>query len=246
MSPVQQAAWVVISLSGLIAPPSLAEPSAATAEAELRGIIQKLLDAIAPGDAEVWRGYLHERLIHVDENGIVRTKEELLKELTPLPPGLVGRIVIDNFKVETHAAIAVVAYDVQEHLDFYGQILRSRFRTNDTWEKTARGWQLLSEQTTAVLKDPPVIQLAHDQLCSYEGSYALTDSIVAQITCTATGLSVERAGRPVVNYVAELADVFYVPGQPRTRRIFQRDARGRIVGFVDRREGEDVKWTRRK
>jgi hypothetical protein len=38
--------------------------------------------------------------------------------------------------------------------------------------------------------------------------------------------------------------VFFAAGQPRTRRIFVRDAAGRIVGFVDRREGEDVRWTK--
>jgi hypothetical protein len=33
-----------------------------------------------------------------------------------------------------------------------------------------------------------------------------------------------------------------VPGQPRTRRIFLRDPAGKIAGFGDRREGEDVRW----
>ena len=43
-----------------------------------------------------------------------------------------------------------------------------------------------------------------------------------------------------------LRDVFFVPGQPRTRRIFTRDAQGRVDGFVDRREGEDIRWTRER
>lgn len=29
-----------------------------------------------------------------------------------------------------------------------------------------------------------------------------------------------------------------------TRKIFQRDANGKIMGFVDRREGEDLVWRR--
>lgn len=47
------------------APP--AQP--ASTEAELRRLIQANLDAIAPGQVEVWRRNTHERLIHVDENG---------------------------------------------------------------------------------------------------------------------------------------------------------------------------------
>jgi hypothetical protein len=41
---------------------------------------------------------------------------------------------------------------------------------------------------------------------------------------------------------AEAPDVFFVPGQPRVRKIFLRDASGHVTGFVDRREGRDVKW----
>ena len=31
-------------------------------------------------------------------------------------------------------------------------------------------------------------------------------------------------------------------GSPRSRRIFTRDTKGKVDGFVDRREGEDIKW----
>jgi hypothetical protein len=55
-------------------------------------------------------------------------------------------------------------------------------------------------------------------------------------------LIAERSGRPSATYLPEVRDVFFVAGQPRSRRIFIRDAAGTIVGFVDRREGEDVRW----
>jgi hypothetical protein len=44
----------------------------------------------------------------------------------------------------------------------------------------------------------------------------------------------------------ELADCLFVPGQTRLRKIFQRDAQGRITGFVERRESWDVQWTRQR
>src|SRR4051812_15859796 len=71
------------------------------AEIELRKIVQEMLDAVAPGNADVWRRYLHERVLRVDETGAVQTKEELLKEFAPLPPGLVGTAKIDTFRIET-------------------------------------------------------------------------------------------------------------------------------------------------
>ena len=233
----------VAFLLGALDVTQAAAPS--SAETELRKIVQEMLDAVAPGNADVWRRYLHERVLRVDENGAVQTKEDLLKEFSPLPPGLVGRAAVDTFRIETHGDIAVVAYEIQEHLDYHGQILRSRFRVSDTWMKTPQGWQLLAEQVAAVLKDPPAVNLTQQQLCEYNGSYALTADITATLKCTRDGFTSERSGRPPAQYLAEVPDVFFVAGQPRTRRIFVRDAQGKIVGFVDRREGEDVRWTKK-
>jgi hypothetical protein len=215
-----------------------------SAEVELRKAVQEMLDAIAPGNGDVWKRYLHKRVILVDETGTVRTKSEMLAEFSPLPAGLVGRLAVDKFKIEQHGDVAVLAYEAQEYLDYHGQPLRSRFRINDTWLKTGQGWQLLAEQVAAVLKDPPSIKLTQQQLCEYSGSYSLTTDIKTTIRCTQDGLAAERSGRPPAQYLAEVPDVFFVAGQPRTRRIFVRDAQGKVAGFVDRREGEDVRWTR--
>ena len=215
------------------------------AEVELRKAVQEMLDAIAPGNADVWKRYLHERVLLVDENGTVRTKSQMLAEFSPLPAGLVGRLAVDTFKIEQHGDVAVLAYEAQEHLDYHGQTLQSRYRINDTWLKTRQGWHLLSEQVAAVLKDPPSIKLAQQQLCEYSGTYSLTAEITTTIGCTADGLTAERSGRQPIPYLAEMKDVFFVAGQPRTRRIFVRDAQGTVMAFVDRREGEDIRWTRK-
>jgi hypothetical protein len=183
-------------------------------------------------------------MVHVDENGVVRTKAELLDGFSPLPAGLVGRIAIDSFRIEVQDSVAIVTHEDQEYLDYFGQILRSRFRSTDTWLRTSAGWQLIGQHTAAVLKDPPSITLTREQLCAYNGSYSLTAEIVAQVRCSAEGLVIERTGRPAVKYLPEVADVFFVLGQPRTRRIFVRNGAGKIVGFVDRREGEDICWTK--
>ncbi len=221
---------------------AVATPRDSAVERELRQITQKMLDAVAPGDTDVWRKYLDERIIHVDETGALRTKAQLLDELRPLPKGLVGSMHIDRFNVEVHGVTAVVTFEAQEQLNFYGQPLRSRFRVTDTWQHTSNGWRLIGEHVSAVLKDPPTVSLSQQQLCGYEGNYSLTADIAVTIRCTSTGLIAHRIEREPVVYLPEFPDVFFAPGQPRTRRIFQRDLGGRVTGFVDRREGEDVRW----
>ena len=75
-----------------------------------------------------------------------------------------------------------------------------------------------------------------------EGVYDLTEGITTRIRCQPSGLVSERTGRDAAMYLPETSDVFFAPGQPRTRRIFQRNPTGAIVGFVDRREGHDITW----
>ncbi|MGQ0661887.1 MAG: nuclear transport factor 2 family protein [Sphingosinicella sp.] len=228
---------------------SVAAPLGATPDDEslLKAQTQALLDAIAPGDRAVWARYLHADFIHLDENGIQRDQRQLIEEISPLPAGLVGRIVIDRFSVRFHGTTAVTAYEVQEHLDYHGQQLRSRFRAMDTWLRTADGWRFVGGHTAAVLKDPPAFRLSLTALCDYEGIYHLTPAIEASVRVGDDGaLRIERTGRPPAAYRPELRDIFFAAGQPRTRRIFLRDEGGAITGFADRREGEDVVWRRNR
>lgn len=209
---------------------------------QLRATTQALLDAVAPGDRSVWEAQLDPDFIHMDEAGAVRTRTEFLNQLTPLPAGLVGRIQIDTWRLAIHGDVAVAVYELQEHLEYHGQLLRSRFRSMDTWHRTQGRWRLISEHTAAVLKDPPAITLSQKQLCEYAGTYSLTAQLQTTITCMADGLESTRTGQKPVIYRAEVKDVFFVPGQPRTRRIFLRDGSGQVQTFVDRREGEDIRW----
>lgn len=213
-------------------------------DAELRQNTQALLDAIAPGDTATWNRLLDARVIQVDENDVVRGKSEILANLQPLGPGLVGHLAIDDFRVATAGEAAVVTHEDDEYLEYHGQIIRSRFRMTDTWVHSADGWRLIGEQVLAVLKDPPAIHVDRATLCGYAGRYALVPDIVQTVRCADDKLIVSRDGRPDRTFLPESPDVFFEPGAPRTRRMFQHDAHGRVTGFVDRREARDVVWKR--
>ena len=106
------------------------------------------------------------------------------------------------------------------------------------------GWKELASQVLALLKDPPVQALDDKVLCEYSGTYAMTEEIKGTFRCDHGELLFERTGRPVRHFRPELRDVFFAPGEPRTRRIFTRGADGAVAGFVDRREARDIVWRR--
>lgn len=218
--------------------------SAAGTEQTLRTATQQLLDAIAPGDVAVWDRWLDPAVLQVDENDVVRGKPEILKELQPLPKGLVGHLKVAEFRMALSGDVAVVTHEDAEDLDYFGQMLLSRFRMTDTWHRTPQGWRLLGSQVLAVHQDPPAVALDAATLCGYAGRYVLTPEISVTARCEGDHLVFVRAGRADRTFRAELKDQFFEPGQPRTRRLFQRDANGAITGFVDRREERDIHWMR--
>ena len=233
------------------APPSHAElralaldPDPVAVERTLRMQTQQLLDAIAPGDVAVWDHWLDPAVLQVDENDTVRGKAEILKEIQPLPKGLVGHLQVTEFRMALAGDVAVATHEDDESLDYFGQMLRSRFRMTDTWHRTAAGWRLLGSQVLAVHQDPPAATLDAATLCAYAGRYVLTPEISVTARCEGAVLVFERAGRANRTFLPELKDQFFEPGQPRTRRLFQRDAGGAITGFVDRREERDIQWKR--
>jgi hypothetical protein len=212
--------------------------------AELRENTQALLDAIAPGDVSVWRRLLDDRVLQTDENNAVRRKDQILAELKPLPAGLVGHLSISDFIVVRSGEVAVVSHEDDEYLDYHGQVIRSRFRMTDTWVHRAEGWKELASQVLAVLQDPPALPLEERRLRQYTGNYQLTPQIRGTFLCKGGELIFRRTGKPDRHFLAEVADVFFEPGEPRTRRIFKRNAGGHIIGFVDRREARDILWER--
>lgn len=218
----------------------------AAVTAELRQNTQALLDAIAPGEVSVWERLLDDRMIQTDENDIVRGKAQILAELRPLPAGLIGHLKIADFRVARREKVAIVSHEDDEYLDYHGQIIRSRFRMTDTWVQGSEGWRLLGSQVLAVLQDPPAQILPASLLRQYAGNYRMALEITGDFLVDADELIFRQPGRPDRHFRAEVKDVFFEPGKPRQRRIFTRNGRGEIIGFVDRREARDIVWKRER
>jgi hypothetical protein len=230
------------TLFAAAAPAQAANDPALTAL--LQAKTQALVDAIASGDKAVWLAATDPSLLFVSEDNEVKTRDALLKELTPLPPGLVGSIKVMDYRLQRHGDVAVATYIADETLDYHGQTIKTQFRTTDSWRQASGKWTMVSSMTLAVLHDPPAIALPAAKLADYIGRYQLTPAIHYTIRRDGTRLLGVRDGRPEVELKAEAADLFFVPGAPRSRKVFLRDAGGDVIGFADRREGNDIVWRR--
>jgi ketosteroid isomerase-like protein len=222
------------------------EADSLAVQKRLRAADQALLDAIAPGDHTVWERLLTKDAVYVDENGAVMRRDQFLAALKPLPPGNSGYITIVDYQASVHGNVALVVHKDHERENYHGIPLQADYLMTETWLKEGADWHLALVHVYVVAKDPPAIKTAPESLTEYEGKYRAAQDLAYVIRRDGDHLVGERQGLPLVVLSQESADVFFVPGKPRDRKIFRRDADKKIVDFVDRREGEDLVFVRGK
>lgn len=209
----------------------------------LRAKDQALMDAVTAGDPKVWDAALARDVIYLDEAGEVNSREDLLKQIKPLPPGVSGKITVSSYSATLHGDTATVLHADDEEENYHGQQLKARYLTTATWQKGGGDWKLILVHVYAVLHEPSTQKLSQAELDDYAGRYTAGD-LAYNIRRDGDHLVGEREGASPATLNAELRDVFFIAGQLRTRKIFQRNGAGKVVGFADRREGIDVVWTR--
>ena len=222
------------------------EPDSPAVQKQLRAADQALLDAIAPGDRAVWERFLAKDALFVDENGAVLRRDQFLAALKPLPSGNSGHITIVDYQASVHGNVALVIHKDDERENYHGIPLRADYLMTETWLKEGADWHLALVHVYVVAKDPPAIKRSAEELDEFAGKYRAAADLGYVIRRDGDHLVGDREGLPTVVLLQESADVFFVPGKPRDRKIFRRDANKKIVDFVDRREGEDLVFVRGK
>ncbi len=227
---------------GLILACLFLAPAAARADDStlLKTKMQTLMDAVAPGDKTPWTAILDSRFVATDENGEVANYDQEIAAIEPLPKGSSGTIAVTEWKATIFGDSAVSTEIDDEHENFHGQKIHAQYRATATWLKEAGDWKLVALQTIALQQDPPAVTLSQAQLDSYVGRYRAGPDYTYTIIKNGDRLyGSTNDGKPV-EIKAELADVLFTPGAPRTRKIFQRDSDGKVTGFLSRREERDV------
>jgi ketosteroid isomerase-like protein len=205
---------------------------------------QEFSDASATNDIATLGRYLDDNVVFINEDGAIATKKDLTSDPTPVPKKGSNTLVQSDFAVQVHGNVAVTSFTDNSTQQFHGQTLHASFLSTEVWLKEADGWRMISSQTLAVPDDPPAVTLPTKVLDEYAGNYQAGPDFVLKIARSGDELTgVVGAGKPYP-IKAELRDVLFTPGQPRTRRIVLRDAKGKVTGLRVRREGHDIELKR--
>jgi hypothetical protein len=230
--------FATLAALSLLSLPALAEDRAL-----ITGYMQALSDAIASGNVAVWDKHLDPNVIFAEEDDTYKGKADMLKEIVPLPKGLSGIIRVELLSYHENDGVAVALFRQNETEHYFGQTIYAKYLTSTTWRKRPDGWKLIASQVLAEKTDPPAITLPPQQLAQYVGKYQLKDSAATYSLQLVDGQLIgTRDARKPASWHAETSDVFFLSGDPRIRKIFQRDLSGNIIGFVERRESWDIVW----
>ena len=219
--------------------------SAASARAEdVAALIQRqsqeFSDASASGDAATIGKYLDERVIFMNEGGDIGNRKDIVDGTKPSQSGFSNKLVQSDFKVEVHDNVAVTSFIDNSTQDVYGQTIHAKFQSTEVWMKESDGWKMISSQTMTVPEDPTTVSLPAKTLEEYVGTYEASPAFKFKIARDGDELTGSvNDGKPFP-IKAELRDVLVTPGQPRLRRVIQRDASGKVTGLISRREGHDL------
>jgi hypothetical protein len=213
-------------------------------EQELTQVTQEMLNGVAIGNKQLWNECLSEAALITGDDGLLLSKNKFLSELRALPQGYEGRIQLVRPQLLQREHVAILSYDLDEQETVYGQQIRQRYHTTDTWAVENGAWRLVGSQATRIYQDPAENGLSSRVSGDLVGTYELASGITYTITLEGNQLFGERSGRKKEPLFQEAIDVFLRKGVP-GRRIFLRNAQGVVTGFMDRVNGADLVWLRK-
>jgi hypothetical protein len=200
---------------------------------QLRKSDDLLLKAVHTADRAAWQTFAAPDFFYLDEEGGVTYLDTFLRQLQPMTS---KPLQIQTYKLTRAGDTAVVLHEDTDENNV-------RYIFTETWQRLNGAWKLRVLHITNVLSDPPAIQLSPAQIDELAGTYR-SNSVTYMIRREGDRILAKRADGPETEEKAETRDVLFSPGHPRVRKVFLRDAPGKVTGFVVRYESSDTLWTK--
>jgi hypothetical protein len=205
---------------------------------------QELYDAIVPGNQAPWKKFFADDCIFSDEKGRTLDKTKLIADITPMPTGYSGTIKLDKVQSRIIGNTAILSYDADETEIIFGQNLTARYHVTDTWLQRNRDWQIIASQAHRYYEDPAMGKADPRKFADYIGTYELAPGQTRSVTAEGDKLFVERKGKKEQLF-PETSDLFFRKGVE-GRILFHYDANGKVDTLIDRRNNEDVVWSKKR
>ncbi len=203
---------------------------------------QELYDSLVTGDKAPWKKHFADDCMFADEKGRFFDKPKLIADITPLPAGYSGTIKVQDVHSRIIGNTAVLSYDADETETIFRQNLKARYHITDTWLQRDDHWQIIASQAHRYYEDPAVGKADPKKFADFTGSYELASGQTRLVTDEGDKLFIERKGKKE-ELLPETSELFFRKGVE-GRILFRHAANGKVDALIDRRNNEDVTWTK--
>ena len=205
---------------------------------------QELYDSLVSGNQAPWKKHFADDCIFADEKGRFFDKPKLIADITPLPAGYSGTINIENAQSRIIGNTAILSYDANETETIFGQNLKARYHITDTWLRRNGNWQIIASQAHRYYEDPTVGKTDPKKFADFIGTYELAPGQTRSVTNEGDKLFIERKGKKE-QLLPETSEIFFRKGVE-GRILFRYFDNGKVNALIDRRNNEDVIWSKTK
>ena len=211
---------------------------------QLISIEQQLMDDM-PSINTNWDKYMSPDCFVIGEDGTMYDKKAFLADFHPFPRGFSGHINVTKPKAVFHSNTGVLNYVADEFEFVFGQTLHTTYNVMKTYIRNDTSWSMISFQIFEIPQLPQATHVPVSVLLQYTGVYQLSDSNTCTITLQNDTLYMQKSGRSKGVLFAETENVFFREADTRGRKLFVTDEKGDML-LRERRNGQDVVWTRKK
>jgi len=205
---------------------------------------QSLMNAIAAGDTQPWDRIMDNGCIITTEEGQVIERDQFLRDLKPLPPGLTGGIAVRDLTVQEFPAFAVARFLADEWESVFAQRLTTRYRVTDTFRRSGSTWKPVASHVATVTTDPPAQPVASDGWPGLTGTYQLRpDGWTFHVVLRDGELLGGRDPEKLKRFIPLTPDAFVLQGSL-GEWLFVVGPDGRATRIVKLRKFEPLVWTR--
>lgn len=206
--------------------------------------------AIADRDTSAVRGGLADDFRWVlATGGQVVTRSELIAAIARAPTGAAVTYGVDSAHVEIVGHVAMVEYRLTDRRRFGGYARTLVSRGTDTFVERDREWRLVRRTQTWIVAPPATITLDPTVLRAFVGRYEHGPGFVDDVHLVGGELvatsSAEAAAAMPGAHLRPVSDDAFSPDGIAPLIVFERDASGRVTGYVQQSPDGSVVRARR-
>jgi hypothetical protein len=222
----------------------------ASARPDLVAAIIANYAAIADRDTSAVRGGLADDFRWVlATGGQVVTRSELIAAIARAPSSAVVTYGVDSAHVEIVGRVAMVDYRLTDRRRFGGYARAFVSRGTDTFIERDGEWRLTRRTQTWIVSPPATITLGPTALRAFVGRYEHGSGFVDDVRLEGGELvatsSAEAAAALPGAHLRPVSDDAFSPDGVAPLIVFERDASGRVTGYVQQSPDGSVVRARR-